>query len=152
VRKLPRLGVICTICVLGANGSIGQEDQQESSKIVLPEYRFLDLGVTTQWEADRDGKIKKVTVIEVLTRSSAWDTGLRPGDSLQAINHRPVAGMPRRDYLAAIDAPLTPGAPRVYTFSMTRGFAIVTTSTFDLKVEINPRLTGAPAKLRDSKP
>jgi hypothetical protein len=137
------------ICGLGISGSIGQEEPQEPSKIVLPEYRFLDLGVTTRWDAGQDGKIKQVTVIEVLTRSSAWATGLRPGDSLQAINHRPVAGMPRRDYLSAIEAPLTPGNPRVYTFSMTRGFAIVTTSTFDLKVEINPSQIVAPAKPRD---
>jgi hypothetical protein len=149
VGILPRFAVICALFFLAANGSLAQ---QEQPKTVLPEFRLLDLGITTNWEANKAGFITRVTVTEVLRRSAAWAPGLRSGDTLLAINHRQVVGMRRDDYLAALEVPLTPANPQIYTFSMSRGFAIVTTSTFDLLVELKAKVGLVPSQPRGAVP
>jgi hypothetical protein len=149
VGILPRFAVICALFFLAANGSLAQ---QEQPKTVLPEFRLLDLGITTNWEANKAGFITRVTVTEVLRRSAAWAPGLRSGDTLLAINHRQVVGMRRDDYLAALEVPLTPANPQIFTFSMSRGFAIVTTSTFDLMVELKAKEGFVPGQPRGATP
>lgn len=152
MRTQLRVAIACAICAVAANGSAGQQGPTEPPKVDLPEFRLLDLGITTRWEANKSGIITRVTVTEVLKRSSAWASGLREGDALVAIGHRQVVGMRRDDYLAALEVPLTPGNPRIYTFSMSRGFGIVFTSTFDLLVELKPRHSLAPSHSKEATP
>jgi hypothetical protein len=139
VKTPLRLAIACAVCALANFRAVGQEEPTAQPATVLPQFRMLDLGVTTRWEADKSGFITKVTVTEVLKRSSAWAHGLREGDSLQAIDHRRVVGMRKKDYLAALEVPLTPGQPRFYTFCVVRGVIIITTTTFDLVVELTPK-------------
>jgi membrane-associated protease RseP (regulator of RpoE activity) len=152
VRALSRFAFICAFYPLASNWAVGQPPSLEPPKIVLPEFRLLDLGITTRWEANKSGIITRVIVTEVLKRSAAWEPGLRIGDELQAINHRQVAGMQRDDYLAALEAPLTPAKPQIFTFSMSRGFIIVRTGTFDLMVQLEPRKMSAPNRPKASTP
>lgn len=152
MRTLLRFTIVGAICALATQWSVGQEEATELPKIVLPQYRLLDLGVTTRWEADKLGFITQVTVTDVLKRSAAYAQGLCEGDTLLAINHRQVVGMRRNDYLAFLEAPLTPGKPRIYTFSMTRGSAIITTTTFDLVVDVTQGKKPTPSPTKNPAP
>jgi PDZ domain len=144
--------MVCLVCGLAPYRCAAEPEPPEPPKAAMPEFSLLDLGITTRWEANKSGIITRVTVTEVLKRSSAWTSGLREGDALLAVNHRQVVGMHRDDYLAALEVPLTPANPRIFTFGMSRGFGIVFTSTFDLMVELKPKQSPPPNPPRSPTP
>lgn len=138
---------ICSFCVVLSPVSRGVE---EAPLVTFPEFHVVDCGATIRWEADRSGRISGVTVTEVVKGSMAWSRGLRKGDSLQALNHRPVVGMARAEYLSLIEAPLTPSDPKVFSFRMARGFIVVRSTTLDITISLTAKKALKPNQPSDT--
>jgi S1-C subfamily serine protease len=119
----------------------------DNPAVILPAFHLVDLGFTTHWESDAFGKIVRVTVTEVRPGSPAWKYGLRRNDAVKAIDHQPVAGMKRDDYLSLVQAGLEIGRSLTYTFVRSRGFIVYLNSSFELtwKLGLGPPHSPGPA-------
>lgn len=132
---------------VGAGGLVGLAAASDNPAVVLPAFHIVDLGFATHWESDASGKIVRITVTEVRPGSQAWKYGLRMNDAVKAIDHQPVAGMRRDDYLSLIEANWKLGHPRTYTFVRTRGFIVYLNKSFDLTWTIDSAPPRSPNRL-----
>jgi PDZ domain len=127
-----RIALACAVGMGAIGGASAEPAATEKPPVALPAFHIVDLGFSIHWEGDASGRIVRVAVTEVRPGSPAWKYGLRRNDALKAIDHRPLLGMKRDDFLSLMEANWEQSRARTYTFVRSRGFIVYVNSSFDL--------------------